>query len=62
MIIYHQTPDQHGKMFFCAFVNDIVYIPFSPDEEYVKRRVKYFEEKLKDPEYNIKEDCFNLLR
>ncbi len=60
MIVYHQTETDSGKKVWCATINNTVYVPYHHDKEYVIRRAKYFEEKLKDPEYDVEKECYNL--
>ena len=60
MILYHETTNQHGRLFVCAMINDLVYVPFSPDKEYVHKRAKSIEKGLKDGSFDIKRETFKI--
>ena len=55
----HKTTNQFGELFYCGMIKNI-YIPYNKDKNYIIRRLRYFSQKLKTSEYNVKTDTFNL--
>jgi hypothetical protein len=61
MIEYHETTNQNRVPYFNALVDKLIYIPYNISKEYVKKRAKYFEENLKNPEYNMRIETMPIL-
>lgn len=60
MIVYHSTPTDKGTIVHSALINGLVYVPYNEDESYVYKRANHFENRLKDPEYRVQSETFQI--
>ncbi len=60
MIAYHKTTDQHGVWHYCANINNLVYVPYHKDEEYIIKRAKEIEKGLDDGTFDLKKETFDI--
>ncbi len=60
MIKYHETTNQHDKPFFCAMVNNLVYVPYHENESYIIKRANQIEKELNNGTFDLKKETFDI--
>ncbi len=60
MIVFHSTENQHGKLHYCATVNNTVYVPYHKDEAYIIKRANQIEKELNNGTFDLKKETFDI--